>query len=415
MSAVPARWRRALWLLALLSIALTAWLLQPQRGGPLLLTTLGRTLDLELDATALDYRLRGTPQLTLDGLVVHRPGDPQPLLRVRRVYLALPWHTLLHGNQALRLRRLELDAPVLNLPALQRWLASRPAGALRLPRLDDGLRVQNGRIDAGARHLDQIDLDLPRLDPTQYSRLLLLARYRDTDAGLAIPARLVVTLDSPQALLAGRPAQLTVEGWLTPTASDWRLPMAVHVAGSLVLADGSLKLAPARLGLAGRYLAAAQVLPFRLGVNGSLDLDQQGMRLMPFVLRLYGDTAVPDLTAQGRLIVASHLQVQLQGMLADWPPAWPPLPSPLATSRAPLPFTLNYVGAADLSAPLTLTLRRDATQLQTRLAWPHLQTWLQAPGTGSPLPPLDGWLSAPTLDVNGIRLEGVELRIKDTP
>lgn len=61
MSAVPARWRRALWLLALLSIALTAWLLQPQRGGPLLLTTLGRTLDLELDATALDYRLRGTP------------------------------------------------------------------------------------------------------------------------------------------------------------------------------------------------------------------------------------------------------------------------------------------------------------------------------------------------------------------
>ena len=75
-------------LLVLLLVA--GWLLQPQRAGGFLLKQLGNSLGLEISASAIDYRLRGTPQLVLHDVVAQRPGDAKALLRAERVFVSLP-------------------------------------------------------------------------------------------------------------------------------------------------------------------------------------------------------------------------------------------------------------------------------------------------------------------------------------
>ena len=112
----------------LLASAMVGWLLQPERAGPYLLRQVGDALGLQLRADAVDYRLRGTPQLVLSGLEARRPQDPQPVLTARRVFVSLPWRTLRSRGADLTVQRVELDAPVLDLPSLQRWLATRPPG-----------------------------------------------------------------------------------------------------------------------------------------------------------------------------------------------------------------------------------------------------------------------------------------------
>ena len=121
--------------------------MQPQRAGSLLLGKLGDSLGLQLSAQSIDYRLRGTPQLVLHGLKAQRAGDANAVLRADRVFVSLPWSTLRTRGSDLTVQRVELDAPVLDLPALQRWLASRPAsGETRLPTLVAGLRIRDGEV-----------------------------------------------------------------------------------------------------------------------------------------------------------------------------------------------------------------------------------------------------------------------------
>ena len=105
-------------LLVLLLFA--GWLLQPQRAGKFLLDKVGSSLGLEISARAIDYRLRGTPQLVLRDVVATHAGDATPLLRAERVFVSLPWRTIRARGNDLTVQRVELDAPVLDLPAVQR-------------------------------------------------------------------------------------------------------------------------------------------------------------------------------------------------------------------------------------------------------------------------------------------------------
>ena len=66
----------------------------------------------------------------------------------------------------LTVQRVELDAPVLDVPALQRWLATRPPGETRIPTLRDGLHVVRGRIVNDDWSVDGIEVALPSLSPT---------------------------------------------------------------------------------------------------------------------------------------------------------------------------------------------------------------------------------------------------------
>jgi hypothetical protein len=88
------------------------------------------------------------------------------------------------------------------------------------------------------------------------------------------------------------------------------------------------------------------------------------------------------------------------------------LPAPLDRSTSPLPFALDYAGTPDFADVARLRLARDATRFDARFRLPAVLQWIDA-GAASPLPPLDGTLSTPRLDIAGAQLEGVEATLDD--
>lgn len=413
----PQRWlRRATLLLATVLglVLLAGWLLQPQRAGRVLLALAGDALALDLRAGGIDYRLRGTPQLVLDDVTAQRPGEAVPLLRAKRVFVALPWRTLRTRGADLTVRRIELDRPVLDLPALQRWLATRPPSTTpRLPTLTDGLRVTDGRIDNDDWRIEGVDIDVPALHPDKPLRLAVRGRY--VARGMTLPADLALVLDTPQRLLDRRPAGLRASGTLVPAGGDWRMPVRVVLTGPLRLGRDAVLLQPATLGLAGRYRSGPATTAFRLGLHGPLAFNNATWRMVPATLVLAGDASVPEAHARGSVSIGTTLRLRLDGALADWPAGWPALPAPLSASTAPLPFTLDYRGAIALTDTVSLALRRDTTALDARFRLPEVLAWLDAGATGSPLPPLAGTLSTPRVTLDGATLEGVELELDDAP
>lgn len=410
----PRRWRWWGILLALaLLLALTAWLLQPPRAGRALLALAGDTLGLELQAEAIDWQLRGTPRLDLRGLVAREPGAPRALLRARRVFVALPWHTLCTRGADLTVQRIALDAPVLDLPALQHWLAGRPPGETRLPTLVDGLRVRDGRIDNDDWRIEALAIDLPALHPRQPLRVDVRGRY--VAGTLTLPATLALSLDTPQRLLERQPAPLSARGRLEFSGAGWRMPAQVFLAGPLRIGRDSALMQPVRLGLDARYQSAGGSTAFRLGLAAPMAFNDARWRFVPASVVLEGDPQVPRASARGSLSLGARLRLQLAGEIAAWPAGWPPLPAPLHASSTPLAFTLAYDGAPDASGPARLTLRRDATALEAGFRLPEMRAWLDAGASGSPLPPLAGTLTTPRLVLDGVTLDGVQLQLDDAP
>ena len=399
-------------LLALLLgvLLLAGWLLQPSRAGTTLLSLTGDALGLQLRAQGIDYRLRGTPQLVLRNVEAKRPDDATALLRAKRVFVSLPWRTLRSRGADLTVQRIELDAPVLDIPALQRWLATRPpSGETRIPVLTDGLRVREGRIENDDWHIDGLAIDLPSLHPRRLLRAQVRGRY--LDAPLSIPADLAIAVAHPQRLLDGAPTGVAGVGTLTLAGAGWQVPAQVFLAGPLRLGKDSALMKPARVGIAARYLSGSTSAPFRLGLHGPMAFNNAIWRLVPVTVVLDGDDLVPDARARGSVSVGRRLRLHLDGALASWPPSWPALPPPLSASTSPLPFALDYNGAMAFSDPASLTLRRDATALDARFRLPEVLAWLDADSNGSPLPPLAGRLSTPRVEVAGATLEGVEVEL----
>src|SRR5690606_12902936 len=118
--------------------------------------------------------------------------------------------------------------------------------------------------------------------------------------------------------------------------------------------------------------------------------------------------------AIGSVILDEELALHLDGELAEWPSAWPALPAPLGDSDAPLPFALDYAGAADLSGQTRLLLQRNDARFDGRLRIPDVAPWLAQLSTGTPLPPLQGTLEAPRIDIGGATLTGVRVVLEDT-
>lgn len=407
------RWLRMAALVAALVLGLgllSGWLLQPQRAGRLLLSLAGDALALDLHAGRIDYRLRGTPRLVLGDVTAQRPGDATALLRAKRVFVALPWRTLRSRGAELTVQRIELDAPVLDLPALQRWLAARPPSEkTRIPVLTDGLHVRDGRIDNDDWRIDGLAIDLPALHPQRPLRAHVRGRY--IDAPLSIPADLAITVAHPQRLLDDMPTGVAGVGTLTLAGADWRVPAQVYLAGPLRLGKDSALIKPAKVGIAARYRSGSTSAPFRLGLHGPMAFNNATWRFVPATVVLDGDDLMPDAHARGSVLLGRRLRLHLDGALADWPQSWPALPPPLSASTSPLPFTLDYNGALAFSDAASLSLRRDATALDARFRLPEVLAWLDAGGDGSPLPPLTGTLSTPEVVIAGATLEGVEVEL----
>ncbi|MDR7099333.1 hypothetical protein J2X04_001680 [Lysobacter niabensis] len=416
---------RILLVIALLAIAMLIalfWLSRPQSIAAIVTNRTGATLGLEITAGgASEYRLRGTPMLVLRDVAVREPGAERILLRARRIHVAVPWSTLRAGGSELVARRVELDAPRLDLPALQHWLATRPPTVeKRLPTLTHGLRIRDGEIDNDDWRIDGIQADLPLLDPRQPLRARLRGRY--LDAPLSIRADLTAAIIRPEALIRAGMTGFATHGQVTiERGKDWNLPATLVLSGPLRLGADDLRITPARLGIAATFEAATTRVPFALGLHGPLHFDEATWTLAPagVALRRHGghhdepNDPIPDLDARGTIALGRKLTLQLDGALAQWPQAWPALPPPLGQSQSRLPLNLRYDGLPGFVDVAALQVRRDATRFDGRFRLPQVLEWMEQKD-GTPLPPLSGTLTTPELEISGAKLEGVQVEFDDT-
>lgn len=393
----------------LLMLALTLrWATQPSRVAGLILNQVGDAMGLEITARGIsEYRLRGTPRLVVRDLVAREPGVATPLLRADRMYLALPWSTIRARGAELNVQRVEIDGPVLDLAALQRWRATRPPTAeTRTPTLTEGVQITDGRVIGEGWSIDRIDLSLPSLRPDIEVAAHISGRLLNGDT--RVPFDLHVALTRPDFAAA-----IGAVGEATVATRSWQLPMRLKLSGRLHDSGESLGLDRFKLGANARYIAGDTTLPFAYGLAGTLDYRDGRLAIAPFGIGVTGGTAIdaviPTFDARGKFAWQDGFALRLDGTLVAWPDAWPALPPPIGQSDSPLPFVFDYSGAADLSGDSALRLQRDATRFAGRFRLPEVLEWVDAAASGSPLPPIDGSLTTPKLEISGATLEGVEI------
>lgn len=392
--------------LVLLVIALRI-ALQPERSVPLLLDRLGTTLGLEITASGQpELILRGTPTLVVRDVTARQPRASKPLLTADRILLSLPWSTIRDRGRTLDLTRIELDSPTLDLPALRRWLSSRPPGESRFPTLGKGLQVRNGRIDAIGWHVENLDIRVPRLDAKEPLNAALRGRY--VDRPTTMPFDLAFAMTRP-----ATGAGVAIAGGINIERPDWQLPARIRWSGPMQIEDGTLRVAPARLEMSGAHVSSEHRLPFVLGLHGPLRYRDGVASLAPAGVALRGQAPLPTFDGIGVLALGRRLVLRLDGVMPTWPRDWPSLPPPLSASTSPVPLQLDYVGRANLADATRLRLRRDAARFDANFRLPEVLSWIDDGIAGNPLPPLSGNASAPALEISGARLEGVEISIDD--
>jgi len=392
--------------LILVAALLLRWLMKPKHLAPAILDVAGKSLGLEITATGLgEYRLRGTPQLIVRNVIAREAGADTAVLKADRLLISVPWSTLRARGSDLTATRVELDAPVLDVAAFERWQAKRPPSDAPMPTLTDGVRIVGGVIVGKGWKIDGVDADLHSVAVGKPLRSHVLGRY--VADGIAAPFDVHVAMTRPAS-----GAGLGVVGKVAIDTAEWQLPSRVRLSAKLDTRKGVL-LEHAVLGAQSRYVSGDTSLPFALGIAGPLNFDDSGLTLQPAALALRGQGAMPTLDASGGFALTDEMKLDLDGTLADWPEAWPALPAPRGDSSAPLPFILDYSGASDFSDVAGLQLQRDDTRFAARFHLPKVMEWMDAGATGSPLPPMTGMLKAPTLEISGALLEDVEIELED--
>jgi hypothetical protein len=399
------RWLAIVLVVAALLLVAIAWISRPQRATSLMLDVVGRSLGLQVSADSGTYRLRGTPQLDVHGVIVREPGAARPILHADRVVLSLPWSTIRARGNDLVIDRIELERPVIDLPALQHWLQQRPAAEARIPTLTRGLRIRDGSVAGAGWSIAGLAFDIPRLAPAKPVSAAVSGRF--SSGAYAIPFALQAALLQPASDTA-----FGISGSAAIQARAWRMPTRLRLSGRLHPLPAGWSVQRMKFGVAARYESGATHVPIAFGVGGNLLQSGAQWRLSPAALATVGQDIVPALAARGRIAFAGKLDLDLAGQIQGWPKAWPALPPPLSQSGAPLPFALSYSGAPALTDIATLRLRRDQAIFDGRFRPLRIADWIVA-NADSPLPPLDGQLSAPRLDIAGARLDGVELSFDD--
>lgn len=394
--------------LVLMIIALN-WALHPDRVAAFILRHAGTALGLQITSTgASDYRLRGTPMLQIRNVVARQPGAATALLRAERIRLELPWSTIFARGADLTVRRIELDAPVLDVVALQRWQATRPPSKTRIPTLTDGLRTVRGRVLGDGWRVDDVGIDLPRMHPER--AVAAHVRGRFISGTTAAP----FDLDAALTRVAAR-AGLGLSGNVAVESPPWTMPMKATLSGRLHEGADGLGVDVARMGAVARYVQGDTNLPFVFGVAGPLRLHEGRIGMAPLGLAVRGRDAIPTLQAKGGFSFGDVLVLSLDGLIADWPRDWPALPAPLDQSVSPLPFKLEYRGRPNLSDITALQLQRDATRFEGHFRLPEILTWIDTMERGTVLPPLAGRATTPRLEFGGATLEGVEVEVVPGP
>jgi hypothetical protein len=404
------RGRRAWLLVAVVALALLGgllrWASRPQQVAQLVLAQAGRALGLRITAKGItEYTLRGTPQLVLREVTAQREGDAAPVLTAQRLLLSVPWSTLKSRGREITVHRIELDRPVLDIGAMQRWLATRPPSPQRpTPTLTDGLSVTDGRVIGEGWTVEALRADVPRLAPRMPVHADL--RGRVVAGETRMPFDVVATRMRPEL-----PAGLGIAGQVAVERPEWRMPMDLVVRG---VPDVSREIALHAMVLRAnaRYVAKSGALAFGLGVAGDARY-AKGLHVAPFGIALRQGRDIPDMRAGGSLDWTSALSMHLDGRILGWPSGWPELPQPIGRPKGPLPMQLDYSGPTDLSGTAGLQLASGRTRFEGRFRLPRILAWLDTPARGTPLPPLDGRVTTPRLEIPGATLEGVDVEFRD--
>jgi hypothetical protein len=399
-------WLLVAFVLLVLIGGLLRWASRPQQVAQLVLSQAGRALGLRITAKGVsEYTLRGTPQLVLREVTAQRDGDATPVLTADRLLLSIPWSTLKSRGRDITVHRIELDRPVLDIGAMQRWLATRPPSPQRpTPTLTDGLAVANGRVIGEGWTIESLQADVPHLAPRMPVRATL--RGRVVAGETRMPFDVVATLMRPEP-----PAGLGVAGRVSVERPEWRMPLDLVLRGVPDLSH-DLALDAMVLRAKARYVSKSTTLPFDLGIAGRARY-AKGLHLTPFGLALLQGREIPDMRAGGSLDWTETLAMRLDGRIARWPAAWPELPAPIGRPKGPLPMHLDYAGPTDLSGDTTLGLESGATHFDGRFRLSRILAWLDTPARGTPLPPLDGRVTTPRLEIPGATLEGVDVQFRD--
>jgi AsmA protein len=142
----------ALALTATLVVVVAVYLLlQPDRFTAMLQSQ-ARDTGLELTlASPASPTLFPRPALDLHGITLNARGANAPILLAARGRLALPWRTLFGGPTVIT--QLQIDAPRVDLDALQAWLNGLPVvppgTPPNIPRIKTGIRISNGSMVRG--------------------------------------------------------------------------------------------------------------------------------------------------------------------------------------------------------------------------------------------------------------------------
>lgn len=411
----PAR-RRLAWIVAglllLLLVVAISFVFRGERIASFALDRAGDALGLEITASgASEYRLRGMPTLVVRDVVARAPGAPVPVLTADRVLLSLPWSTLRGRLEVLDFARIELDAPVLDLDALQAWLATRPPGDGRVPTLREGIAVEDGTLVADGWRVGDLDLVLPSLHADQPVRAHASGRY--VAGTTTVPFDLHGVMSRPATESA-----LGIAGTATVVRDGWRMPARLRLGGTWQSGDAGWGIARMKLGATAAYESGETRAPFAIGLAGPLRQVEGRASLAPMhvAVRPMGAVAsnpIPRFDADGALALSNAFELQLDGTIARWPRAWPALPAPLDSADAPTAFDLRYVGDIALDDVASLAVSRAGADADARLRLPDISAWLDVGQATSPLPPLDATASIPRLEVAGATLHGVELTLDD--
>lgn len=375
------------WLLTLsvfaLLLAIGGWWvnrqLEPNRLTATVLKKAGESLQLELRFEGQpEYALKPEPRLLIPNFSV-RAADGKVFLFAKRAEISLPWSTI--TGDAPVITRIELNQPVLDLPGLRRWLATRPKKPFELPTLSKGMQITGGTVTDDGYAITRLALELPRLK-------------------------------------TGEPANVAAKGTFTQdkTVVDFKLDLGTTTPGLesdfTLQTSGELQQSPALVGAASAATAAQTTTKFELQAAGHYASNDSAFSVDARALKLDGASPLPNLSGKGKLTLAEQMQWDFDGVLLNWPKAWPALPQPLAANTENLPVRLSYLGKSDLSNPLSLIVTREPTVLQASVRIKDLRQWMAAPN-GSPLPPIDGTLRTPSLVFDGIELQGVEIEVSD--
>jgi len=181
-------------LTALLVVVIAVYLLLRPDRFTAMLQAQARSAGLELNlASPASPTLFPRPALDLNGITINAQDASVPILLAARGQLALPWRTLLGGPTVIS--RLQIDAPRVDLEALQAWLAALPvqpqSAPTNIPRIDTGVSIIRGSIVRGDQLLlGNVSLDAGSLVSGQPLPLNMSAM---TAAGLPLQLHLLAT------------------------------------------------------------------------------------------------------------------------------------------------------------------------------------------------------------------------------